>query len=106
MLDVIRYSLLEILPQAVSLIFICLSPLSHPSLAVSKLILVQQPFMERRVMATFHRQWPGQNEHTHIMVTSPRVDMAAYPNASVGSKHDLICYMLGTYLHLLLYLFQ
>lgn len=46
-------------------------------------------------MATFLRQWPGQQGQTQVIVTSPRVDMASYPNDSVGSKHDLICYMLG-----------
>lgn len=66
-----------------------------PPLAVSKLILVQQPFMERRVMATFLHQWPEPKGHTCAVITSPRSDMASYPNASVGSKHDLICYMLG-----------
>ncbi|XP_048097911.1 uncharacterized protein SCO4629-like isoform X1 [Alosa alosa] len=69
--------------------------LQNNNVPVSKLILVQQPFMERRVMATFLRQWPGPEGHTHTIVTSPRLDMASYPNASVGSKHDLICYMLG-----------
>ncbi|XP_076132785.1 uncharacterized protein SCO4629 isoform X2 [Alosa pseudoharengus] len=69
--------------------------LQNNNVPVSKLILVQQPFMERRVMATFLCQWPGPEGHTHTIVTSPRLDMASYPNASVGSKHDLICYMLG-----------
>ncbi|KAL2103633.1 hypothetical protein ACEWY4_000501 [Coilia grayii] len=63
--------------------------------AVSKLILVQQPFMERRVMATFLHQWPGPKESARAIVTSPRSDVSSYPNASVGSQHDLICYMLG-----------
>ncbi|XP_042563554.1 uncharacterized protein SCO4629 isoform X3 [Clupea harengus] len=69
--------------------------LKDSNVPVSKLILVQQPFMERRVMATFLHQWPEPKGHTCAVITSPRSDMASYPNASVGSKHDLICYMLG-----------
>ncbi|XP_066558614.1 uncharacterized protein SCO4629 [Amia ocellicauda] len=60
-----------------------------------RVILVQQPFMERRVLATFLRQWPGEKENTRAIVTSPSVDMWDYPNPAVGNASDLICYMLG-----------
>ncbi|KAJ8257183.1 hypothetical protein GJAV_G00182800 [Gymnothorax javanicus] len=62
---------------------------------VSRLILVQQPFMERRVLATFLRQWPGDQENTSAIVTSPCMNLAQYPHPSVGSARDLIGYMLG-----------
>ncbi|XP_036388412.1 uncharacterized protein SCO4629-like [Megalops cyprinoides] len=60
-----------------------------------RVILVQQPFMERRVLATFLRQWPGEKENTHAIVTSPCTDFAQYPHPTVGTVHDLIGYMLG-----------
>ncbi|XP_063065094.1 uncharacterized protein SCO4629-like isoform X3 [Engraulis encrasicolus] len=73
----------------------CYQLLSDSNVPVDRLILVQQPFMERRVMATFLHQWPGPKGSTRAMVTSPQSDVASYPNTSVGTQHDLICYMLG-----------
>ncbi|XP_066527396.1 uncharacterized protein SCO4629-like [Hoplias malabaricus] len=65
------------------------------AIPVKKLILVQQPFMERRVKATFLKQWPGHSEDTHFIITSPQMDMSSYPNSSVGTTHQLISNMLG-----------
>ncbi|KAI1892808.1 hypothetical protein AGOR_G00137330 [Albula goreensis] len=62
---------------------------------VSRVILVQQPFMERRVLATFLCQWPGAKENTRAIVTSPCTDLAQYPHPTVGTTKDLIGYMLG-----------
>ncbi|KAM4610060.1 uncharacterized protein SCO4629-like [Polymixia lowei] len=68
--------------------------LKESNIPTSKLILVQQPFMERRVYATFLRQWPDQVD-TYAIVTSPQMDMSAYPHPTVGTASDLIGYMLG-----------
>ena len=67
------------------------------STPANRVILVQQPFMERRVSATFLRQWPDQGEHTHAIVTSPQMGISAYPHPTVGTAADLITYMLGMY---------
>ncbi|XP_015220271.2 uncharacterized protein SCO4629-like isoform X1 [Lepisosteus oculatus] len=64
------------------------------NIPVDRVILVQQPFMERRVLATFLRQWPG-NQHVHATVTSPDLDLWDYPDPTVGSASSLIGYMLG-----------
>ncbi|XP_064420279.1 uncharacterized protein SCO4629-like [Latimeria chalumnae] len=65
------------------------------SIPVGKIILVQQPFMERRILATFLRQWPGDKENTQVIVTSPQMDPCDYPNQHVGNMADLIGYMLA-----------
>ncbi|XP_061115223.1 uncharacterized protein SCO4629-like [Conger conger] len=64
---------------------------------VNRVILVQQPFMERRVLATFLCQWPGGQENTRAIVTSPCTDLAQYPHSTVGTGSDLIGYMLGVF---------
>ncbi|KAK6307761.1 uncharacterized protein SCO4629-like [Coregonus clupeaformis] len=69
--------------------------LKENNIPASRVILVQQPFMERRVFATFLRQWPDQGEHTHAIVTSPQMGISAYPHPTVGTATDLITYMLG-----------
>ncbi|XP_070695650.1 uncharacterized protein SCO4629 isoform X2 [Pempheris klunzingeri] len=69
--------------------------LKERNIAASRVIFVQQPFMERRVYATYVRQWPGQVELTHAIVTSPQLDIFEYPHPTVGTAFDLICYMLG-----------
>ncbi|KAK1801616.1 hypothetical protein P4O66_022191 [Electrophorus voltai] len=60
-----------------------------------RLILVQQPFMERRIRASFLQQWPGAEENAHAIVTSPPMDMTEYPNCAVGPARHLISCMLG-----------
>ncbi|XP_034552321.1 uncharacterized protein SCO4629-like [Notolabrus celidotus] len=69
--------------------------LKERNIRVSSVILVQQPFMERRVYATFMRQWPGCGKLTHAIVTSPQLGILEYPHPTVGTASDLICYMLG-----------
>uniref|UniRef100_A0A3Q3ES39 DUF218 domain-containing protein n=1 Tax=Labrus bergylta TaxID=56723 RepID=A0A3Q3ES39_9LABR len=59
--------------------------LKERNIPVSKVILVQQPFMERRVYATFMCQWPSNFDYSH---------------PTVGTASDLICYMLSTVYHL------
>ncbi|XP_074538412.1 uncharacterized protein SCO4629-like [Halichoeres trimaculatus] len=69
--------------------------LKERNIPVSSVILVQQPFMERRVYATFMRQWPCCEEITHAIVTSPQLGILEYPHPTVGTASDLICNMLG-----------
>ncbi|XP_062315235.1 uncharacterized protein SCO4629 isoform X2 [Osmerus eperlanus] len=64
-------------------------------LQASRVILVQQPFMERRVLATFLHQWPEQGQQTHAIVTSPQMGLSEYPHPTVGTASNLITYMLG-----------
>ncbi|XP_041081508.1 uncharacterized protein SCO4629-like [Polyodon spathula] len=67
--------------------------LMEQSIPACRVILVQQPFMEQRVYATFLQQWPGEN--TQAIVTSPKVQLQGFSNCQVGSMQDLIRYMLG-----------
>ncbi|XP_018556594.1 uncharacterized protein SCO4629 isoform X2 [Lates calcarifer] len=69
--------------------------LKERNIPASRVILVQQPFMERRVYATFLRQWPEQVDLTRAIVTSPELGIFEYPHPAVGTACDLICYMLG-----------
>ncbi|KAL1021470.1 hypothetical protein UPYG_G00013730 [Umbra pygmaea] len=69
--------------------------LKENNIPARKLILVQQPFMERRVFATFLRQWPDQGDNMHTIVTSPEIGISGYPNPTVGTTADLIMRMLG-----------
>nr|XP_029519843.1 mitochondrial ribosome-associated GTPase 2-like isoform X2 [Oncorhynchus nerka] len=41
----------------------------HEQVAAHRVILVQRPFTERRVFATFLRQWHDQEEHMHAIVS-------------------------------------
>ncbi|MGH0141307.1 UNVERIFIED_CONTAM: hypothetical protein FKN15_073694 [Acipenser sinensis] len=66
--------------------------LMEQSIPACRVILVQQPFMERRVYATFLQQWPAEN--TQAIVTSPALQLQGFPNHQVGSMQDLIGYML------------
>jgi uncharacterized SAM-binding protein YcdF (DUF218 family) len=74
--------------------------LQEKGVAVHKLILVQKPYMERRTYATFLRQWPG--PQVEIMVTSPQVSFADYPNADV-SPEQVVDIMLGDLQRIRLY---
>lgn len=67
---------------------------------VRRMILVQKPYMERRAYATFMQQWPG--EQIEIMVTSPQLSFAEYPNHEI-SQEDVINIMLGDLQRIRLY---
>eukprot|EP00063_Salmo_salar_P026122 XP_014000957.1 PREDICTED: uncharacterized protein SCO4629-like isoform X2 [Salmo salar] len=54
--------------------------LKENNIPAHRVILVQQPFMERRVFAIFLHQWHDQGEHTHAIVTSPQMGISAYPH--------------------------
>jgi len=66
--------------------------LQENKLAVKSVILVQKPYMERRAYATFKQQWPG--EPVELMVTSPQISFADYPNTDISVK-EVISIMLG-----------
>ena len=73
---------------------ICLTHklLQKNNIPVQRMILVQKPYMERRAFATFMKQWPG--EAVEIMVTSPEINFADYPNHEI-SQTDVINIMIG-----------
>lgn len=63
---------------------------------IKKLILVQMPHMERRVLATFMKQWPESTDNLSVVVTSPEIEMTDYPDADVGTMRDIITQTLGS----------
>lgn len=46
-------------------------------------IVVQKPYMERRSLATFEKNWPGKR----FVVTSPQISFADYPTADISLEH-------------------
>ncbi|MDB5264384.1 MAG: hypothetical protein JWQ14_3667 [Adhaeribacter sp.] len=66
--------------------------LQKNDIPVRRMILVQKPYMERRAYATFMQQWPG--EAVDIMVTSPQISFADYPNHEI-SQTEVVNIMLG-----------
>jgi len=66
--------------------------LCQKGINVSKLILVQKPYMERRTYATFKKQWPGKK--VEIFVTSPDLSFNDYPNNEI-SVNEMIDIMVG-----------
>lgn len=71
--------------------------LKEKNIPVKRIILVQQPFMERRVYATYLRQWPEDKENVQAIVTSPIMELEDYPNKHVGNMDNLIEYMLAVF---------
>ncbi len=47
----------------------------------ASILLVQKPYMERRTLATFLRQWPG--PPVKVAVTSPRIPFERYPTDEI-----------------------
>ncbi len=66
--------------------------LQQREIKVNRFILVQKPYMERRTLATFEKQWPGPK--TEILVTSPQISFMEYPNEDV-SMEEVISIMVG-----------
>ncbi|MDQ4139311.1 MAG: YdcF family protein [Bacteroidota bacterium] len=66
--------------------------LQQREIKVNRFILVQKPYMERRTLATFEKQWPGPK--TEILVTSPQINFLEYPNEDV-SMEEVISIMVG-----------
>jgi uncharacterized SAM-binding protein YcdF (DUF218 family) len=60
--------------------------------APRRMILVQKPYMERRTLATFLKQWPG--EKTEVFVTSPRIPFEDYPTEEIPVE-QVIAIMVG-----------
>ncbi|EON75697.1 hypothetical protein ADIS_3847 [Lunatimonas lonarensis] len=54
---------------------------SEKGLNPHRFILVQKPFMERRILATFEIHWPDKE----VMVTSPQIPLEDYPNDDISS---------------------
>ncbi|KAL8592974.1 hypothetical protein ACOMHN_017904 [Nucella lapillus] len=61
------------------------------------IILVQTPFMGRRSLATFLRQWDDA-DRVDIMVTSPPIPLDRYPSrpAGYGTWKEMVVEMVGT----------
>jgi uncharacterized SAM-binding protein YcdF (DUF218 family) len=72
--------------------------LDERGLALRRAIAVQKPYMERRTLATFRARWP----ELDVLVTSPRIDWADYPNHDIG-RDDVIHIMVGDLQRLVLY---
>ncbi|OWF48810.1 uncharacterized protein LOC110452600 [Mizuhopecten yessoensis] len=66
-------------------------------------ILIQMPHMERRVYATFMKQWPGDATSLDVTVSSPSIPMLEYPNDHVGSLHDMVTVLVGSFYRVKIY---
>ena len=64
--------------------------LEERDLDPTKFILVQKPYMERRIYATFRRLWPEKE----CIVTSPQIPFEDYPNKEIV-EDDVINNMVG-----------
>jgi uncharacterized SAM-binding protein YcdF (DUF218 family) len=53
------------------------------------LLLVQKPYMERRLYATFKQQWP--DPHTHFLITSPQLSYEQYCSEAQPKRHVINC---------------
>ncbi len=64
--------------------------------APGALILVQKPFMERRTLATFLKQWPVR-PLPRVHVTSPQISFEDYVRSDAPglSVEEIICTMMG-----------
>lgn len=59
---------------------------------VKKVVVVQKPFMERRSLATFEKQWP---KPVVVCVSSPKISFFDYPNPPVMSFESVVSVMVG-----------
>ena len=64
--------------------------LAGQNLNPESFILVQKPYMERRTLATFEKNWPEKN----FVVTSPQITFENYPTADI-SLEKVIHIMVG-----------
>lgn len=55
-----------------------------------QILMVQKPYMERRLFATLQKQWSEMN----FIITSPPITFANYPNAEIDET-ELINFMVG-----------
>jgi len=63
----------------------------HQGLPFQSFLLVQKPYMERRVYATFRKQWP----EAQFIVTSPRIGYDTYARDD-ASRDRLVGYLMST----------
>lgn len=66
--------------------------LQEKGISANSMILVQKPYMERRTVATFKKQWP--DSATTITVTSPQLSYEAYMAGGIDKDH-IINVMVG-----------
>ncbi len=67
--------------------------LEEKALRCHSLILVQKPYMERRTLATFLKQWPS--DAVSIQVTSPRLSFDEYFDDGAIDKEWALNVMVG-----------
>jgi len=81
------------------------SILKERGIRVTKMILVQKPYMERRTYATFMKQWiqPENDPLVQIFVTSPQISFKDYPNGADVSRDVLFNAMVGDLQRILYY---
>lgn len=64
--------------------------LEEKQLHYQRFIVVQKPYMERRSLATFQKQWAGKE----LIITSPQIAFEDYPNDDI-SMDEVINIMVG-----------
>ncbi|KAK3582873.1 hypothetical protein CHS0354_012485 [Potamilus streckersoni] len=67
------------------------------------IILVQKPYMERRTLATFMKQWPDDTSRIKIYVTSPEVTFLEYPTKDTGDFQRVLTIIIGDLQRIQLY---
>ena len=62
-----------------------------------KLIIVSKPYMSRRVISTFLKQWPdtGAIQRSDIVIRGPGITLLRYPTDDVGDLASVITVMMG-----------
>jgi len=72
--------------------------LASRNIKPNKVLIVQKPYMERRVYATFKKVWP----EVDFKVTSPQISFDDYPNKEI-TKNDVVNIMIGDLQRIKLY---
>ena len=72
--------------------------LEQREIAVEQIVVVQKPYMERRVLLTFRAQWP----EVGVLPTSPTLAIDEYTNSEI-SWEKLITEMVGQLHRLMVY---
>ncbi|OWF42368.1 uncharacterized protein LOC110461173 [Mizuhopecten yessoensis] len=73
----------------------CYELLKRKNMLPKTFIIVQKPHMGLRTVATFEKQWPGDQAEVTLMVTSPNISLLDYPDDDVGDLQDVISVMIG-----------
>jgi uncharacterized SAM-binding protein YcdF (DUF218 family) len=74
--------------------------LKNKGIIPERIILVQKPYMERRVYAAFKKQWPVST--TEIFVTSPQIPFEKYPTESM-TMEQMTDIMVGDLQRMIIY---